>query len=116
MGLPLAVEAGLPDCLTFKSLSEISDPRKRLSVAEEAGRGLAKNALMAMVRDDAPPPSALLDAWSAVALDDGLDPAFRALALNLPGQDDMAQTLADASLRPVALLLCRDLMWEDEAC
>jgi sulfopyruvate decarboxylase subunit alpha len=27
-----------------------------------------------------------------------------------------AQTLAEASLRPVALLLCRDLMWEDEAC
>jgi hypothetical protein len=24
-----------------------------------------------------------------------------------------AQTLADASLKPVALLLCRDLMWED---
>jgi sulfopyruvate decarboxylase subunit alpha len=27
-----------------------------------------------------------------------------------------AQTLAEASLRPVALLLCRDLMWEHEAC
>jgi len=27
-----------------------------------------------------------------------------------------AQSLAEASLRPVALLLCRDLMWEDEAC
>jgi sulfopyruvate decarboxylase subunit alpha len=26
-----------------------------------------------------------------------------------------AQTLAEASLRPVALLLCRDLMWEDES-
>jgi len=24
-----------------------------------------------------------------------------------------AQTLAEASLKPVALLLCRDLMWED---
>ena len=27
-----------------------------------------------------------------------------------------AQRLADASLRPVALLLCRDLMWEEETC
>lgn len=27
---------------------------------------------------------------------------------------DQAQTLADASLKPVALLLMRDLMWEDE--
>jgi sulfopyruvate decarboxylase subunit alpha len=25
-----------------------------------------------------------------------------------------AQTLAEAALRPVALLLCRDLMWEDD--
>jgi sulfopyruvate decarboxylase subunit alpha len=27
-----------------------------------------------------------------------------------------AQRLAEASLRPVALLLCRDLMWEEETC
>jgi hypothetical protein len=31
----------IPDCRTFKSLSEIPDPADRLRVAEEAGRGLA---------------------------------------------------------------------------
>jgi hypothetical protein len=31
----------IPDALTYKSLSEIADPRERLRVAEEAGRGLA---------------------------------------------------------------------------
>ena len=45
-------------------------------------------------------PTALLDAWAAVALDDTLDPAFRALALQMPGQDDMAQTLFDTGHTP----------------
>lgn len=31
----------IPSCRTFKSLGEIADPRERLKVAEEAGRGLA---------------------------------------------------------------------------
>jgi len=31
----------IPDCRTFKSLSEIADPQERLRIAEEAGRGLA---------------------------------------------------------------------------
>jgi sulfopyruvate decarboxylase subunit alpha len=39
------------------------------------------------------------------------------LRLDEPGQVawriQKAQTLAEASLKPVALLLCRDLMWED---
>ena len=35
-----------------------------------------------------------------VALDESLDPAFRALALRLPGEDDMAQTLHAAGHVP----------------
>jgi hypothetical protein len=31
----------IPECRTFKSLSEIPDPAERLRIAEEAGRGLA---------------------------------------------------------------------------
>jgi hypothetical protein len=31
----------IPGCRTYKSLGEIKDPRERLAVAEEAGRGLA---------------------------------------------------------------------------
>ncbi|MBV1866712.1 MAG: aminopeptidase N [Marinosulfonomonas sp.] len=66
----------------------------------EAGRALAKDALTAMIVDDAAPDAGLLDALAAVAVDSSLDPAFRALALALPGEDDMAQTLYDAGVTP----------------
>ncbi len=59
----------------------------------EAGRALAKDILAEMVLKGAPPDPAWLDALAAVTFDDGLDPAFRALCLRLPGEDDMAQTI-----------------------
>ncbi|CUH66987.1 Aminopeptidase N [Thalassovita gelatinovora] len=61
----------------------------------EAGRALARNGLIAMIRDGAAPDAGYLNALQAVLRDDGLDPAFRALAMGLPGQDDLAQTLVD---------------------
>ncbi|MEO0694201.1 MAG: DUF3458 domain-containing protein, partial [Pseudomonadota bacterium] len=66
----------------------------------EAGRQLAKDVLVAMVRDGAAPGPAYLNALEMVARDDTLDPAFRALALHLPSEDDMAQTLFDAGTTP----------------
>ncbi len=66
----------------------------------EAGRQLAKDVLTAMVRDGSQPGPAYLDALERVARDDTLDPAFRALALRLPSEDDMAQTLCDAGMTP----------------
>ncbi len=66
----------------------------------EAGRALAKDVLIGMIRDGSAPDSGLLDALLAVARDDSLDPAFRALALGLPGQDDIAQTLFEAGITP----------------
>ena len=66
----------------------------------EAGRQLAKDVLTAMVRDGSSPGPAYLDALERVARDDTLDPAFRALALRLPSEDDMAQTLFDAGTTP----------------
>ncbi|MEL6167917.1 MAG: aminopeptidase N [Pseudomonadota bacterium] len=66
----------------------------------EAGRQLAKDVLVAMVTDGAQPGPAYLDALERVVRDDGLDPAFRALVLRLPSEDDMAQTLADAGQTP----------------
>ena len=59
----------------------------------EAGRALAKDVLAAMVTDGAEPAPDWLEALAALVADDALDPAFRALALRLPGEDDMAQTL-----------------------
>ncbi|SEW20155.1 aminopeptidase N [Aliiroseovarius sediminilitoris] len=66
----------------------------------EAGRTLAKDVLIAMVTGEDAPLSNYLEALAVMLRDDSLDPAFRALALGLPGQDDLAQTLFDAGVTP----------------
>ncbi|MCI2398060.1 aminopeptidase N [Aliiroseovarius subalbicans] len=66
----------------------------------EAGRALAKDVLVGMVTHGQTPDAAYLDALATMLRDDSLDPAFRALALRQPGQDDIAQTLADAGVTP----------------
>ncbi len=66
----------------------------------EAGRALGKSVLCAMVTEGSAPDPDFLDAMARVATDDGLDPAFRARVLGLPSEDDMAQTLHDASVVP----------------
>ena len=66
----------------------------------EAGRALGRETLMRMSRSADAADPAYLDALRAVLRDDGLDPAFRALALRPPSQDDIAQSLYDADLVP----------------
>jgi aminopeptidase N len=66
----------------------------------EAGRTLAKDLLIRMVTEGASPGPDWLDAMARVAFDDSLDPAFRALALRLPGEDDLAATLHAAGIVP----------------
>ncbi len=66
----------------------------------EAGRALAKDVLARMVTEGAQPGPDWLEALARVAVDETLDPAFRALALRLPGEDDMAQTLHAAGHVP----------------
>ncbi|MBE0414052.1 aminopeptidase N [Yoonia sp.] len=66
----------------------------------DAGRTLAQDVLVAMVRDGATPDAAYLDGLTAVLRDDALDPAFRALVLALPTEDDTAQALVDAGETP----------------
>jgi aminopeptidase N len=68
-------------------LAHDTDPFNRW----EAGRTLAKEVLMGQA-DPAP----LIEGLARVVLDTGLDPAFRALTLRLPGDDDMAATIAAA--------------------
>ncbi|MFK7940854.1 MAG: aminopeptidase N [Roseovarius sp.] len=77
-------------------LAHDTDPFNRW----EAGRALARDGLIAMIQDGAAPDQAYLDAAATMARDDTLDPAFRALALGLPSQDDLAQTLYDAGHTP----------------
>ncbi len=66
----------------------------------EAGRALAREGLLAMIQDGAAPDPAYLDAVRTMARDESLDPAFRALALGLPGQDDLAQTIHERGGTP----------------
>ena len=66
----------------------------------DAGRALAQDVLVGMVRDDSAPDTAYLDGLAAVLRDDALDPAFRARVLGLPGEDDTAQALVDAGEVP----------------
>ncbi len=66
----------------------------------EAGRALAKDILISMVTDGSAPGPEWLDAMAHVAQDESLDPAFRALVLRLPSDDDMAQTLHSAGHVP----------------
>ncbi|MBF9030187.1 aminopeptidase N [Rhodobacterales bacterium HKCCE3408] len=66
----------------------------------EAGRSLAKEALTAMVTDNAPADPDWLGALGELVGDQGLDPDFRALALALPSEDDMAETLARGGITP----------------
>ncbi len=73
----------------------------------EAGRALAKDVLLRMVQEDAPADPAYLQALAKVAGDDSLDPAFRALALRQPGQDDIAQSLFDAGATPDPMRIYR---------
>ena len=77
-------------------LAHDTDPFNRW----EAGRSLAKSALVAMVTEGAAPDAAYLGALGRVLDDDRLDPAFRALVLALPGEDDLAQTLFDTGVTP----------------
>ena len=66
----------------------------------EAGRSLAKEALTKMITADAPADPAFLDALSRVVTNNALDPAFRALVLAMPSEDDMAQSLFEAGQTP----------------
>src|SRR6056297_1939904 len=66
----------------------------------EAGRALARETLLAMIREDAAPDAGYLDAAEAMMGDEALDPAFRALALALPSEDELAQALAEAGETP----------------
>ncbi|WP_371171045.1 aminopeptidase N [Aliiroseovarius sp. 2305UL8-7] len=66
----------------------------------ESGRTLAKEVLVALATGEDGPMEAYLDAIAIMLRDENLDPAFRALTLGLPSQDDLAQTIFDAGVTP----------------
>ncbi|WP_397543370.1 aminopeptidase N [Roseovarius salis] len=93
---PVIVERDTSNAERAFLLAHDTDPFNKW----EAGRGLAREGLLAMLRDGAAPDRAYLDAVQAMARDDDLDPAFRALALGLPSQDELAQALFEAGETP----------------
>ena len=77
-------------------LAHDTDPFNRF----EAGRALARDILHAMVLEGAQPGPEYLDALRQMLSNEALDPAFRALALHIPGQDDLAGSLHAAGHVP----------------
>jgi aminopeptidase N len=93
---PVIVERAVANAERAFLLAHDTDPFNKW----EAGRALARETLLTMIRDGAAPDPAYLDAIHTMLRDDTLDPAFRALALALPGEDDLAQALHEAGDTP----------------
>ncbi|NOX72245.1 MAG: aminopeptidase N [Alphaproteobacteria bacterium] len=66
----------------------------------EAGRDLARDLLCSMSVGAAAPADGYLGALRQVIRDDTLDPAFRALVLALPAEDELAKALYDLGQTP----------------
>ena len=66
----------------------------------EAGRHLAKDRLMRHAVDGTAFDAAWLGALRTLANDAAAEPAFRAMALALPAEDDLAQSLHEAGIVP----------------
>ncbi len=93
---PVVLEHDLTDAQRAHLFAHDTDPFNRW----EAGRTLARQSLLAMIRTDAAPDTAYLDGLHSVVTDESLDPAFRALMLGLPSQSDLASALSDAGDTP----------------
>ena len=77
-------------------LAHDTDPFNRW----EAGRSLARASLMATVLDGAAPDPAWVEGVARVIRDETLDPAYRALMVNLPGQAELAADIHRAGHVP----------------
>ncbi|NEK21078.1 aminopeptidase N [Sulfitobacter sp. JBTF-M27] len=93
---PIVLEQDLSDADRAHLLAHDTDPFNRW----EAGRTLARKALLGIIENGASVDEAYLDGLRAVITDDSLDPAYRALMLGLPSQSDLANTLYEAGKAP----------------
>jgi aminopeptidase N len=80
-------------------LAHDTDPFNRW----DAGRMLARDVLVDMTLSGSSPDTAFLDGLAAVLRDETLDPAFRALALSIPSEDETAQAIVDGGSIPEPL-------------
>ncbi|GLQ27021.1 aminopeptidase N [Sulfitobacter pacificus] len=93
---PVVLTHDLSDADRMLLLSADTDPFNRW----EAGNMLARTTMLAMIRDGAAPDPAFLNAIKGIALDESLDPAFRALMINWPGPAELANVLHEAGEVP----------------
>ena len=93
---PVILQRQVPASERAFVLAHDTDPFNRW----EAGRSLMKEVLAAMIVNGAEPLADLVQGLGALMLDDTLDPAFRALALYLPGEDETAAYLAATGTVP----------------
>jgi aminopeptidase N len=86
---PVVLDRSAPPSERAFLLAHDTDPFNKW----EAGRALAKDLMAEMALKGVPPSNDWLDALATVIFDESLDPAFRALCLKLPAEDDLAQTI-----------------------
>ena len=75
----------------------------------DAGRKLCENSLFSMISESAPPDNLYLNSLRKLIRDDTLDPAFRALALSLPSQDEITQKCLDNGVIPDPMAIYRSI-------
>ena len=66
----------------------------------DAGRKLCENSLFNMISEGALPDNIYLDSLNKLIRDETLDPAFRALTLSLPSQDEITQKCLENGVIP----------------
>ncbi|UWQ20337.1 aminopeptidase N [Jannaschia sp. W003] len=93
---PVILDAGQSDADRLVLLAHDTDPFARW----EAGRALSKDRLVRHAAEGRAFDAGWLDAMHRVATDAEADPAFRALALSLPSEDDLAQAVHEAGVVP----------------
>ncbi|SDX96942.1 aminopeptidase N [Citreimonas salinaria] len=99
---PVVLERDVPAEERAFLLAHDADPFNRW----DSSRSLAREALIAMIRDGAEPDATWIDALGRVLRDETLDPAFRALMLGLPTQAELAQVLHEKGVTPDPDAIC----------
>ena len=71
----------------------------------DAGRQLCEDSLLGIISEGAPVDSLYLQSLNKLICDNTLDPAFRALALSMPSQDEIALRCLDNGITPDPMII-----------
>jgi aminopeptidase N len=89
---PVIVERQIGDAESAFLLAHDTDPFNRW----EAGRGYAIRIALGLIEGGGGVPTAWVEALGAVLTDGSLDPAFRAMVLEIPGVDEISREIASS--------------------